>query len=44
MSETARMNDAALQCVKQERAGNQAEPVALPEGRWSRPVLEIFID
>ncbi len=34
MSETARMNDAALQYVKQERAGNQTEPIAPREGRW----------
>ena len=41
MSETARMNDAALQCVKQERAGNQEAQVAPHEGEWISLVLEV---
>ena len=40
MSNPARKSDRVLRSTDKERAENQAEPVAPPEGRWSRPVLE----
>ncbi len=37
----AENNDAALQSVKQESAGDQAGPVAPIEGKWIRPVWKV---
>lgn len=34
MSKDTRMSDTALRLVKQENAGDQAEPIAPTKGRW----------